>query len=358
MIKAVLSAYGLNSENYSLAPLGTGLINQTWVVNNLFHEPAFVLQRINTNVFKNPHAIAQNISLIENYLTKNFPNYLLVAPLKTKKGELLFYAVGDGYYRLTSYVTNSHSADVAATPRQAFEAAKQFGRFTKLLSGFNCNQLQITLADFHNLSLRYNQFERAVANAKPGRLNQASELISFIRSQKDIAYTFETIKNNPAFKLRTTHHDTKISNVLFSDSDNALCIVDLDTVMPGYFISDVGDMMRTYLSPASEEEKDFSKITIREDYFEAVVKGYISEMKEILTESEKKHFVFAGKFLIYMQAIRFLTDFLNNDVYYAAQYPGHNLLRAENQCVLLKKLIEKEVFFNSLIRDFFYPNVL
>ena len=154
--------------------------------------------------------------------------------------------------------------------------------------------------------------------------------------------------HNPSFKLRVTHHDTKISNVLFNQEDKGLCVIDLDTVMPGYFISDVGDMIRTYLSPANEEEKDFSKIEIREEYFSAIWKGYMSEMNDELSTEEKNHFIYAGKFMIYMQAIRFLTDHLNNDIYYGAKYPGHNLVRAGNQAVLLQRLLEKE----ALLSDF------
>ena len=138
-----------------------------------------------------------------------------------------------------------------------------------------------------------------------------------------------------------THHDTKISNVLFGKQGNGLCVIDLDTVMPGYFISDFGDMMRTYLSPVSEEEKDFSLIGIREEYFEAIVSGYLGEMKTELSADEIAHAVYAGKFMIYMQAIRFLTDHLNRDVYYGAKYEGHNLVRTHNQITLLQRLTEK-----------------
>jgi len=124
-------------------------------------------------------------------------------------------------------------------------------------------------------------------------------------------------------------------------------VIDLDTVMPGYFISDVGDMMRTYLSPASEEERDFKEIDVREDYFDGIACGYLREMSRELTATEIEHFVYSGTFMIYMQALRFLTDYLNDDVYYGATYPGHNHVRAKNQIVLLGKLLEKQ---NELIK--------
>src|SRR6185295_13878060 len=129
------------------------------------------------------------------------------------------------------------------------------------------------LPDFHNLSLRYQQFEEALINGNPSLISESEQLIAAIIANKDIADVFEDIKRNKEFKLRVTHHDTKISNVLFNENNKGICVIDLDTLMPGYFISDVGDMLRTYLSPVSEEEKDFSKIEIRDDYFEAIVKG-------------------------------------------------------------------------------------
>jgi len=230
---------------------------------------------------------------------------------------------------------------------QAYEAAKQFGRFTKLLCHFPCEQLHITLPDFHNLSLRYQQFEKAIAEGNTARIKEAAATIEFLKNNRSIVDTSERIQKNPAFKKRVTHHDTKISNVLFDDNDQGLCVIDLDTVMPGYFISDVGDMLRTYLSPVSEEETDFSKIKIRSDYFKAIAKGYLEEMKGELSKEEQAHFVYAGKFMIYMQALRFLTDYLNNDVYYGSKYEGHNFMRAKNQVVLLEKLMEKE---EALIR--------
>jgi Ser/Thr protein kinase RdoA (MazF antagonist) len=239
-------------------------------------------------------------------------------------------------------VQQSHTIDVATNPAQAFEAAKQFGAFTKKLSGFNTAQLKITLPDFHNLSLRYQQFEKALISGNEERITASSKEIALLQKHKTIADDFEKIKLDTDFKIRVTHHDTKISNVLFDEKDKGLCVIDLDTVMPGYFISDVGDMMRTYLSPVSEEESDFTKIEIRKEYLEAIINGYLSEMNDELTGKEKQAFLYAGKFMIYMQALRFLTDHLNNDVYYGAKYEGHNFVRGKNQLVLLEKLIEIE----------------
>jgi Ser/Thr protein kinase RdoA (MazF antagonist) len=255
----------------------------------------------------------------------------------------------EGYFRLFPFVDGSHTIDVVSSAAQAYEAAKQFGRFTKLLNGFNCEQLRTTLPDFHNLPLRCHQFEKATAAGNAARIKEAAASIAFLQQHRSIVDASERINKNPAFKKRVTHHDTKISNVLFDENNKGLCVIDLDTVMPGYFISDVGDMLRTYLSPVSEEEKDFSKIEIREDYFKAIAEGYLQEMNDELSADEKAHFIYAGKFMIYMQALRFLTDYLNDDIYYGSKYDGQNFMRAKNQVVLLERLIEKEEALNKII---------
>jgi Ser/Thr protein kinase RdoA (MazF antagonist) len=298
-------------------------------------------------VFKEPGDIANNISLIAEYLKQHHPEYKFVAPIISSDGEGMIYQKGEGFFRMFPFVSGSHSKDVVETPEQACEAATQFGRFTGLLSGIDISQLKITIPFFHDLTLRYQQFLTALENGNKQRIRESDVLIKKLAEHADIVSDYVHIKSDTAFKLRVTHHDTKISNVLFDADGKGLCVIDLDTVMPGYFISDVGDMMRTYLSPVSEEEKDFSKIEVRDEFYKAIVKGYFTEMKGELTETEKKHFFYAGKFMIYMQAIRFLTDHFNNDEYYGAKYPGHNLVRAGNQAVLLQRLLEKEAVLSD-----------
>jgi Ser/Thr protein kinase RdoA (MazF antagonist) len=337
MIAAVLQNYSIDEKECIIQLFGSGLINNTWDVKR--NEEHYILQRINHTIFKQPEDIAENISSIDVYLKTNYPGYLFVAPIKTTALKTII-KTADGYFRLFPFVKDSHTIDVATNPEQAFEAAKQFGTFTKKLSGFKAAHLKITLPDFHNLSLRYRQFENALLTGNTERIAASSTEIALLQKHKTIADDFEKIKQDTDFKIRVTHHDTKISNVLFDEKNKGLCVIDLDTVMPGYFISDVGDMMRTYLSPVSEEEKDFNKIEIRKEYLDAIINGYLSEMKDELTGKEKQAFLYAGKFMIYMQALRFLTDHLNNDVYYGAKYEGHNFVRAKNQLVLLEKLIE------------------
>ena len=346
-IPNILKAFGFDEKGVTIKNFGSGLINDTWIVADRSNN--YILQRINHHVFKSPEAISNNIDSIGNYLAANFPAYTFTMPINTVHGSSMEFVEGEGYFRMFEFVKDSHSIDIVKTPSQAYEAALQFGRFTKLLQGFDVATLKTTIPNFHNLSLRYNQFLDALKNGNQERITETAALTKTLLSYIDIVHAYEKIKLSSDFIIRVTHHDTKISNVLFDKIEKGICVIDLDTVMPGYFISDVGDMMRTYLSPVSENEKDFTKIEIREDFYAAVVKGYFEEMKEVLTKTEQKYFFYAGTFIIYMQALRFLTDYINNDIYYGSSYTGHNLVRAGNQTVLLQRLIEKKDKFFTLL---------
>ncbi|MEO5946266.1 MAG: aminoglycoside phosphotransferase family protein [Chitinophagaceae bacterium] len=345
MLQSVLEKYGFdNTANVSV--FGSGHINNTWKVSTTDDE--YILQRVNDLVFKNPKDIAANIELIGDYLSQFHPAYKFVAPLKSLVGEEMIHLEGEGYFRMFPFVKGSHTIDIVETPEQAYEAAAQFGTFTSRLKNFDENKLKITIPGFHDLTARYKEFLLAVEKGNEQRIAESEELINIVISFKDIITVYEQIKTDASFKLRVMHHDTKISNVLLDSNNKGICVIDLDTVMPGYFISDVGDMMRTYLSPVSEEEKDFDKIEIREEFYKAIVQGYYSAMKDELTKTETGYFFYAGEFMIYMQAIRFLTDYLNNDLYYGAKYEGHNFIRAANQITLLKKLRGKKNLLSAL----------
>ena len=336
MFESILSIYGLDPDKADVQPFGDGLINHTWKVRT--GKKSYILQKVNDKVFKNPVDIDKNLSLLSKYLSREDPEYLFVSPVVASNGESLIHA-DTGYFRLFPFIAESTALNALTKAEEAYEAAKQFGKFSRILAGFKAEELNITIPDFHNLILRYAQFTHACKQALPERLEKARECIAFIIDHQGIVNTYREIIDNKNIPLRVIHHDTKISNVLFDNRNKGICVIDLDTVMPGYFISDVGDMMRTYLSAASEEETDFSKICTRKDFFKAIHDGYMQEMESVLTPEEKQYFTYSGEFIIYMQAIRFLTDYLQNDIYYGAKYEDHNFNRARNQIVLLKEYL-------------------
>lgn len=346
----ILNAYGFSSENVGLRQIGSGHINQTYLLSTKNAEK-YILQNINTQVFKDPFAIANNIKTVADYLKTSYPDYLFPAPKPLLNGDLMF-AHGDDYWRLLPFVDHTTAFDTLSNPKQAYEAAKQFGKLSRLLNKFNTSLLKPTIPGFHDLKWRYEQFAYALTKADLQLKSDAKPQIETALHHHYIVDYYTSFEQSKNFPNRVMHHDTKISNVLLNTVNfDGVCVIDLDTLMPGKFISDLGDMMRTYLCAFSENETDLSKINIRLDYFEATIKGYLSEMAEILTETEKELILFSGKYIIYMQALRFLTDYLNGSIYYPITYPSQNLDRAKNQFKLLSELFENEKVLQGIIDE-------
>lgn len=312
-----------------------GLINSTYIINTTSGE--FVLQSVNHTIFKDPAAIDHNINTIGSYIKENHPGYLYTYLVPTLNGNTLVEWEGK-YYRAFHKI-DGYALSVLDNPIQAKEAATQFGNFTQILEGLDMGKLKITLPDFHNLSLRFHQFSEAIIHGNSNRIQDSSNAISFLQSHKWIVDQYVKFIQHADVKQRVTHHDTKISNVLFKQIEGiekAICVIDLDTVMPGYFISDIGDMCRTCLCDVSEEEGNLDLVKVDGAKWEAIQAGYLSQMETVLSNFEKDHLFFGGQFMIYMQALRFLTDHLNNDIYYGAKKEGQNKVRALNQIRLLE----------------------
>lgn len=348
----ILTQFGIEPKN-TLRPFGSGHINHTFLVESQdgFH---FVLQKINTQVFRQPWAIANNLGKAALYLAQRHPTYPFITPLPTLDGQELFVE-NENYWRLTPFVPNSTSIDEATTPQQAYEAARQFGLLARNLNGLDMSQFQASVPNFHNLSFRYQQFQEALGQANEASKDTARKIVDYFLNKKEIVETYEGLLQNPDFPDRLMHHDTKINNVLLdADTQQGLAVCDLDTLMPGKVISDLGDMIRTFVSPVSEESTEFEKVVVRQDYYQALIEGYLSEMKAVLTDTEKSAIFYSGLFLVYMQGIRFLADYLNGDVYYPIKYPEHNLNRARNQMVLLQDLYAKEDELRGIIAEALY----
>lgn len=350
MTEHVLAAFGLKPAQFDVRPFGSGHINRTYLARDTAGDAHYILQRINTYVFKRPQVIAKNHRLTWEHLSARHPDYVFPRALPTiYDGDL--YVEGEDFWRLMPYVENTVTVDKADSPRQAFEAAQQFGRFAKLTSGIDLSAFEPTIVDFHNLSLRARQFDEAVENASDERKVRAGDLIDFLLGQNRITQHFENVIK-PALPDRLMHHDTKINNVLLRDGTfEGVCVIDLDTLMPGKIVSDLGDMVRTYVCPVPEDEPDVARVCVRDDFFAALVQGYLSEVRDALTPLEKEQIFFAGEFMVYMQALRFLADYLNGDVYYPVKYADHNLDRARNQATLLMRLMEKEQPLKAIIRE-------
>jgi Ser/Thr protein kinase RdoA (MazF antagonist) len=329
MMQSIFDQYGWGNAN--AIPLTQGLINQTFEVSSVQGE--FILQNINTQVFKDPFAIDHNIKAIGQYYNTNQPDQLFTHLVPNLRGETLIeWAVK--HYRAFKKI-DGIALDVLSTASQAKAAANQFGQFTASLIEFPIADLKVTIPQFHDLALRYHQFEQALIHGDANRISLSKEAILFLQSHQAYVKQWLHFTGHQDAHLRVTHHDTKISNVLFKE-DAAICVIDLDTTMPGYYISDVGDMCRTYLCPVNEACEDLNLIKVLPERWIAIQEGYLGAMGEFLTNFEKDHFAFSGQSIIYMQALRFLTDFLELDRYYRVERPDQNLDRTNNQIQLLK----------------------
>ena len=346
----ILKAYGFEKQTVIIQQIGSGHINRTYLLSIPSPNQQYILQQINNQVFEDPFAIAENIAAIDVFLKKNHPEYLLPVPIPTLNGELIFKHVNE-FWRVLPYISNAYAYDVLSDEQQAYEAAKQFGKLSRLLNDFDCTKLKATIPKFHDLAWRYEQFTIALSITDEQYKLAAKPEIELAMYHHSILTHYQSFEKNHDFPNRVMHHDTKISNVLLNGKDIGVCVIDLDTMMPGKFISDLGDMMRTYLCAYTENERDLDLIKIRLPYFKATVQGYLSEMATILTFTEKELILFSGKYIIYMQALRFLTDYLNGNIYYPTSYPAQNLDRAKNQFKLLNELFENEKVLQRIIEE-------
>jgi len=339
-IQYVLSGFGLGFFSSQIKKLGNGHINHTFLLDG---PTKFVLQRINTKIFTKPEIIAGNLRLASTYLSKKFPGYLFLSAAKTKLGEDMMLDKDGEPWRLYPYISNTMTMESVSAPEEAFEAAKGFASLTKKLDGIAVEDFKPTIDHFQDLAFRFKQLKKAIQNARRDKKKKAASAIKQALSFAGLVEEYEGWTTGGKLKLRVVHNDTKINNILFdSRSGKAIAVIDLDTLMPGYFIYDLGDMVRTFVSPVSEEEQDISKVSFRVPFYQALLNGYLSEMDDCLSEEEKKAIPYSGMMMTYIMALRFLADFLNGDIYYQIKYKDQNLVRANNQLRLLS-LIKQNV---------------
>jgi len=340
-----------NGAITNISPINGGLINHSWKIE-CPHKPNFLLQKINTAVFHQPKYIQQNYINIWQYAEFEFTGLRLPTPLYFTPNDNLYRDDQGNYWRAFEFIDDAYSIAVAQKPAQAKATAKTFAKFTAAFDDFNTDQLKVVIPNFHNLSFRYAQLEEALAGEQYERLAKTCALISELKGREQYKHFYELITESPeSFRTRVMHHDAKIANVLFSKkTGKVICAVDFDTVMPGYYFSDIGDIIRSMACSEDENCTQLDRIEIRTDFYDVIITGYLEVMGKQLTDAEKKYIHHAGILMIYMQALRFLSDYLNGDKYYRIQYPEQNFDRALNQLTLLKKLeafLEKNYHYTT-----------
>ncbi|MDE1191178.1 MAG: aminoglycoside phosphotransferase family protein [Arachidicoccus sp.] len=331
--KEILGAFGLDNTK-SIEKISNGLINLTYKAKGSDGK-TYLLQRINTKIFPKPIEIQENYLIIQDCLSKK-NSYQLPAIISTKNAELLLEQ-DHQFWRCFDFISGTHSMENAEDINQARQVAHCFGKFSADLSQLQSGKIHTILPNFHDLRLRFTQFEQALQYANEIRKKAVKSLIDEVYKNKQLVEFYDyIIANKNKFPLHILHHDCKMSNILFKSGTNEVFSpIDLDTTQPGYFFSDLGDMIRSIVPNLSENETDINKMKLRTDFYQAIKDGYLESMQQYLTIDELSHIDQSGKIIIYMQAVRFLTDYLNNDIYYQTDYPAQNKDRAENQFKLL-----------------------
>jgi Ser/Thr protein kinase RdoA (MazF antagonist) len=354
-LREVAAEFQFRGEASEFTPYGTGHINDTYLVTCKTAEaPArYVLQRINRNVFHSPVAVMQNIERVLAHLSEQLAGAadrdrraLTLVPARDGRN---WHVNAEGEtWRAYRFIEGARSYETATSVKQAFQAAQAFGRFQQQLASLPAPRLIETIPDFHHTPKRFAALERAIAADVKGRAALAKPEIDFVLSRESIG----GVLLEAGLPERITHNDTKFNNVLLDDATGeSLCVIDLDTVMPGLALYDFGDMVRTTTSPAEEDERDLSKVTMQFPLFEGLVRGYLSAAGGFLTKSEKRFLAFSGKLITYELGMRFLADHLNGDTYFKIHREGHNLDRCRTQFKLIESMELQEEKMNRLVES-------
>lgn len=353
---AVARQFDFPGEVLGTTPYGNGHINDTYLVK--FREGArtarCVLQRINRNVFRNPPMVMQNVARVTAHLKAQFAGQPDAARrvmdlLHARDGQPWVVDAQGDYWRSYRYIDGVRSHETIENTAQAFEAARAFGEFQQQLANLPAPRLHETIPDFHHTPKRFAALEAAIAADPCQRAATARAEIAFALARKPMA----SLLVDAQLPERVTHNDTKINNLLLDEtSGTALCVIDLDTVMPGLALYDFGDMVRTATSPADEDERDLAKVTLRFPIFEALVRGYLSAAGGFLTRDEKRLLAVSGKLITFETGIRFLTDYLLGDTYFRIHRPEHNLDRCRTQFKLIESIEAQEAPMQRLVEEF------
>ena len=328
-----------------LKPYGNGHINDTYCIET----SKCILQRINTTIFTDPEKLMENIENVTSFLRSKItqaggnPNRETLTVVKTKDGKNCYRYDDENVFRVYKFIENTKSIEFDKTYENLCHAGIGFGRFQKMLADFPVDKLHETIADFHHTPKRVEALKQAIAEDRVGRKALAEAEIRFALDSALFADTVIDKLEKGDIPYRVTHNDTKINNILFDEkTGEAVCVIDLDTVMPGSALYDFGDALRMGASTAAEDEVDLDKVRFDTAAFKAFTKGYLSEMKDSLVSDEFALLPFAVKLMTYESGIRFLTDYLNGDTYFKIHREHHNLERARNQFKLVADIESKE----------------
>ncbi|HTI97450.1 MAG TPA: aminoglycoside phosphotransferase family protein [Dongiaceae bacterium] len=354
-LRDVVSRFQIPGDLVSAAPYGSGHINDTYCVtcDQAGTPVRYILQRINHHIFKNPAALMQNIQRVTEHLGEKLrpapdASRRAMTLVPTREGGNHHCDAEGNHWRGYLFIEKARTYDAVETPAQAYAAARAFGEFQRLLADLPAPRLHDTIPDFHHTPKRFAALEQAIAADVAGRVRLAQPEIEFARHRQPLTGRLLAA----GLPERVTHNDTKLNNVLLDDlTGEGVCVIDLDTVMPGLALYDFGDMVRTTTSPAREDERDLARVQMQFPMFEALVRGYLAAAAEFLTPAEKQLLPFSGKLITFEIGLRFLTDYLAGDGYFKVHREHHNLDRCRTQFKLVESIEQQEAQMNRLVEN-------
>ena len=355
-VRDVARHFQIYGEFRSAEPYGSGHINDTYcaIFDQAGTVTRYILQRINHNIFKKPVSLMENIQRVTTHLAGKMsgePDFSrrVLTLIPVRNGLFYHHDEQGNYWRAYLFIEKAKTYDAVESAGQAFEAARAYGRFQKLLADLPAPRLHDTIPDFHHTPKRFAALVKAIENDAANRAGLAKAEIDFALQRAAIV----DVLINAKLPERVTHNDTKFNNVMLDDvTGEGVCVVDLDTLMPGLTLYDFGDMVRTATSPAKEDELDLTRVAMQLPMFEALLKGYLTFAVDFLTPAEKRLLAFSGKLITFEIGLRFLTDFLGGDTYFKVHRNGHNLDRCRTQFKLVESIEHQEAQMNKLVEEF------
>ena len=359
-LHAIARQFQIPGEFLEAAPYGSGHINDTYcaLCNQTGTRVRYIFQRINHGIFKQPEALMENVQRVTAHLAGKVAGEAdasrrVLTLVPARSGSAYFRDEAGSYWRVYLFIEAARCYDAVENPAQALAAAKAFGRFQKLLTDLPVPRLNDTIPYFHHTPKRFIALEESISEDVANRAMIAQAEIQFALGRKPLC----SVLLDANLPERVTHNDTKFNNVLLDDATgNGICVIDLDTVMPGLALYDFGDMVRTTTSLAKEDECDLSKVTMQLPMFEALARGYLSTAVDFLTPEEKRFLPFSGNLITFEIGIRFLTDFLAGDKYFKVHRHNHNLDRCRTQFKLVESIEEQEEEMNRLVESIDQPD--
>jgi hypothetical protein len=365
-IKSIVRHFGLRGELAGFVPVNRGHINDTYILTakESGRIVRYVLQRINNDVFKDPVSMMTNIIRVTEHIyskvQKEDPALTSrqLSVIRTNDGKGCYEDSGGDFWRVYNFIEDAVTRDVLESTEHAYESARMFGWFQRMLIDLPGPALHETIVDFHNTPRRLEVFRQVLDADSFDRAGNAKREIEFLLENSDLCNLLLDPAANDEIPERIAHNDAKINNVMLDETTNkGVCVIDLDTVMPGLSLYDFGDMVRTAICSAAEDERDLSKVDMDISMFQALAQGYAAEAGRFLTSFEKQNLVSAGKLITFEQLMRFLTDYLAGDTYYKISRQGHNLDRSRTQMKLIESITEQEGAMTELVERVFAENL-